>query len=221
MTTSILHEDGGNFPFLHQYDKYVLHVSDCIAGGFAKNAVLGKAPRDLDMYFAYEENYEDTKQRMLNDDDHAWHVKYDTGHATCMTDGKVSIDLVKYHFGTPSDIINDFDFSICKFAWVRVREDSNEEPEAKIDDSEVSNDGYPFEAFFSPLFFEHLSMKRLVIDEKLPLPLSTFQRMFKYTRYGYNMCRESKVKLLVAIREMHIEGDVDDELAKTLYEGMD
>ena len=64
-------------------------------------------------------------------------------------------------------------------------------------------------------------MKRLVIDERLPLPLNTFQRMFKYTRYGYNMCRESKVKLLVAIRNMTIEGDVDDELARTLYEGMD
>ena len=43
-------------------------------------------------------------------------------------------------------------------------------------------------------FFEHLHMKRLVIDENIPFPISTWERTYRYKGYGYNMCRETKKK---------------------------
>ena len=215
--TDWIHEDGDNFPFLHRYEKFVLQPGDCIAGGFAKNALLHKQPRDLDMYFPSQEHYLHTKEVMVND---GWSVKYDTDHATCLTKDNLSIDLVKVHYGTAEQIIDGFDFTICKFAWVRLREDHNDNDDDLFIDDGVDDEGYPFEAVFSPVFFEHLAMKRLVIDNMMVLPLNTFQRMFKYTRYGYNLTRESKIKLISAIHSIPMTSseDVDALLSHTLYE---
>lgn len=54
-------------------------------------------------------------------------------------------------------------------------------------------------------FFEHLHMKRLVIDENIPFPVSTWERSYRYKGYGYNMCRETKKKLLQAIKGVNVE----------------
>ena len=48
-------------------------------------------------------------------------------------------------------------------------------------------------------FFEHLNLKRLVTDDKIPFPMSTFERMIRYIGYGYRPCRETKVKIATAI----------------------
>lgn len=52
---------------------------------------------------------------------------------------------------------------------------------------------------------EHLHMKRLVIDENIPFPVSTWERSYRYKGYGYNMCRETKKKLLQAIKGINVE----------------
>lgn len=221
--TEFVHESGSEFPMMHHYDKMLFHVGDMIAGGFAKNAVLGNRPRDLDMYFNSVDDLEDTRLRLLAD---GWEKRYESPHAIGVTDGHTSVDLVKMEFGSAEEILATFDFTVCKFAWVRVGEIVSEiENAGQIDDKEGGADGYPCEAVFASTFFEHLAMKRLVIDDKLPLPLSTFQRMFKYTRYGFNLCRASKVKLLTAINDAVTSlpqgSDINDALSNILYEGID
>lgn len=67
-------------------------------------------------------------------------------------------------------------------------------------------------------FFEHLHMKRLVIDDEIPFPMSTLERMFRYAKYGYFPCRETKMKIVKALREL---SDEQVELTESLYDGMD
>lgn len=48
--------------------------------------------------------------------------------------------------------------------------------------------------------------------------MSTFERIIKYSKYGYYPCRETKLKLIKHIRELP-ESAV--ELSNSLYDGID
>ena len=76
-----------------------------------------------------------------------------------------------------------------------------------------------FEVMYHEDYFEHLQMKRLVIDDGIPFPVSTFNRSYKYQSYGYGLCKESKIKLITSLREIDVLNE--DELGKSLYEGKD
>ena len=60
-------------------------------------------------------------------------------------------------------------------------------------------------------------MKRLVVDEKLPYPVSTFERMLRYAKYGYFPCKDTKMRIIYGIREVE---DVKG-LSESLYDGLD
>ena len=83
------------------------------------------------------------------------------------------------------------------------------EYEEKEDDyfpfSSASIVAYEYKLLYHEKFFEHLHMKRLVIDENIPFPVSTWERSYRYKGYGYNMCRETKKKLLQAIKGVNVE----------------
>lgn len=64
---------------------------------------------------------------------------------------------------------------------------------------------YEYKLLYHEKFFEHLHMERLVIDENIPFPVSTWERSYRYKGYGYNMCRETKKKLLQAIKGVNVE----------------
>ena len=86
----------------------------------------------------------------------------------------------------------------------------------KIPHFKISNIEY--KVMYDDKFFEHLHTKRLVVDDKILFPMSTFERMIRYIKYGYMPCRETKLKIATAIHETNIE---DISVSKSLYEGMD
>lgn len=64
-------------------------------------------------------------------------------------------------------------------------------------------------------------MKRLIIDndvDDIILPIDTFNRMFRYARYGYFPCRETRMKIIEAIRRMPFFEE--DMLSRELYKGV-
>jgi predicted nucleic-acid-binding Zn-ribbon protein len=71
--------------------------------------------------------------------------------------------------------------------------------------SSASIVAYEYKLLYHEKFFEHLHMKRLVIDENIPFPVSTWERSYRYKGYGYNMCRETKKKLLQALKGVNVE----------------
>ena len=48
--------------------------------------------------------------------------------------------------------------------------------------------------------------------------MSTFERMLRYAKYGYFPCKETKMKIVKALRELD---DKQVELSESLYDGMD
>lgn len=42
-------------------------------------------------------------------------------------------------------------------------------------------------------------------DGNIPFPVSTWERSYRYKGYGYNMCRETKKKLLQALKGVNVE----------------
>ncbi|MGJ0464724.1 hypothetical protein ACR73N_12590, partial [Listeria monocytogenes] len=66
---------------------------------------------------------------------------------------------------------------------------------------------------------EHLHLKRLVVDNTLNFPISTFERMIRYVGYGYKPCLETKAKLVDAINS--IQNIDENDFSKSLYEGLD
>ena len=117
------------------------------------------------------------------------------------------MELVKKCFGTPTEILNYFDFTIVKIAYFKVEEDEDVKYKVK----------------FHKDFFEHLHLKRLVIDDDTTVyPINTFERMLKYAKYGYQPCKETKIKLLEILMTMSVdEVDVESFLSKSLYQGLD
>lgn len=71
---------------------------------------------------------------------------------------------------------------------------------------------------YNDKFFEHLHLKRLVIDNEIPFPMSTFERVLRYAKYGYFPCKETKLKLVKALNEL---SDKEIEVPESLYDGWD
>ena len=69
----------------------------------------------------------------------------------------------------------------------------------------TNQERWEYKLLYHEKFFEHLHMKRLVIDENIPFPVSTWERSYRYKGYGYNMCRETKKKLLQALKGVNVE----------------
>lgn len=116
-------------------------------------------------------------------------------------------EYLKRFFGIeekPKEILRSFDFTVTKMAYYK-------EPkyEEKEDDyfpfSSASIVAYEYKLLYHEKFFEHLHMKRLVIDENIPFPVSTWERSYRYKGYGYNMCWETKKKLLQALKGVNVE----------------
>lgn len=135
-------------------------------------------------------------------------------------------------FGKPEEILNKFDFTITKFAYYKeeVEDETGavakrqELPFETLEDEHFLEEiGIPethieYKILMDDAFFEHLHLKRIVIDKDIPFPMSTFERMLRYAKYGYFPCKETKMKIINALRDLT---DEQVELSESLYDGMD
>jgi len=217
-------------------DKYLFGHKGFIAGGFAKQIFNEQRVRDLDIFFESREDFDAAvewyggtnaygrlgptskegdriDEYYENDNVHAFEHTYKEKRV-------MIIELNKKIFGPPISIIEQFDFTIAKFAYALQQIQNTPGPDGNpwVDENGFS---YHYEglAIYHPKYFEHLTLKRLVIDEAIPYPTSTYERMFKYAKYGYFPCRETKIKMIKALREMP-EEDVT-KLANYYTDGID
>lgn len=191
-----------NFWQIRWLDKYMEGHKGFIAGGCFKNILSGERVKDIDIFFESESDFQEAIDS-FNDEKHqkeGWRFKYRNEKACAFQkEGeKVWIEFIESEFGKPEEILRSFDFTVTKMAYYK-------EPkyEEKEDDyfpfSSASIVAYEYKLLYHEKFFEHLHMKRLVIDENIPFLVSTWERSYRYKGYGYNMCRETKKKLLQAI----------------------
>lgn len=202
-----------NFRQLYFLDKFLIGHKGFVAGGCFKNIFNKQAVKDIDMFFESKGGFNDAVKYfkdLIKENPEEWRKSYENKNvwAIYSEKDKLRIELVRSVFGSPEKIISDFDFSVTKFAYYR-----NE------DNIDVEDYMAQFEVMYHEDYFEHLQMKRLVIDDEIPFPVSTFNRSYKYQSYGYGLCKESKIKLITSLREIDVLNE--DELGKSLYEGKD
>lgn len=204
--SNFVDETEWNFPKIKWLDKYMAGHKGFIAGGCFKNIFSDTKTKDIDIFFKNKDDF--IKARKYFEDNDEFVFFYKSGKVVAFKDKKTDliIELIRGKYGTPKQIIEDFDFTIVKFAYYKqIKIDSNEE------------ETISYKCLYSDKFFEHLTLKRLVIDDKTPFPINTFDRMFRYAKYGYFPCRETKKNLINEIYELEELEDV----SLSLYEGID
>jgi hypothetical protein len=93
---------------------------------------------------------------------------------------KHKIQLIRRYFTSPTETIENFDFTVCC---------------AAVDINDV---------YHHQTFFMDLAKKRLVINA-LPYPLSTMQRMQRYIKNGFTICNHGLLTIAKAMKDIDFE----------------
>lgn len=218
----LIEQEINNFWQLGWLDEFMIGHKGFICGGCFKNIFNKEKVKDIDIFFENAQEWQRAvdyfdersvgfgfeEDRVTEETaQYRFYYENDNVKAYKHINTGVAIELCRKIFGTAKDVIDRFDFTITKFALYKekvVDENDEEHIETKV----VCDDK----------FFEHLHLKRLVIDDKIPFPMSTFERMLKYAKYGYFPCKETKMKIVKAIRELD---EKQVEISENLYNGMD
>ena len=191
---------------LRQLDKFMSGHNGFIAGGCFKNLFNHEKIKDVDVFFKTQDDFTAACKSLSNSKDFCSLYESNNVIAFKHAESGIVLELVRKIFGEPEEIINQFDFTIVKFAYYK---DIVEE-----DGEEITT----YKAIYHKNFFEHLHLHRLIIDDKIPYPMSTFNRIIKYARYGYITCTETKQKIINALRSL----SEDEILVPTnFYNGVD
>lgn len=187
-------------------DLYMAGHSGFIAGGCFKNIFAGEKIKDLDIFFESENEFLSAVSYFK---DHAGYVESYENKNTVAFKNKatnIRIELVRSIFGPPEEIISRFDFSITKFAYFKCLDVS----------AQTEESGITYKIIHHIDFFEHLTLKKLVLEKDILFPVSTWERSYRYRGYGFGLCKESKANLLLAL-----QGANPNNLSNELYFGID
>lgn len=241
----LVNQERDNFWVLNWLDEFMVGHKGFICGGCFKNIFNHEKVKDLDIFFKSKEDWEDAvnwfdsktkgyidsesfdSENGLSEEDAEYTFYYQNDNVKAYKHKKtgVAIELCCKIFGTAEEILNQFDFTVVKFAYYKEEVDDSSnltfEEVLALNEMglEVEKETHiEYKVLHDDKFFEHLHMKRLVIDNEIPFPMSTFERMFRYAKYGFFPCKETKMKIISALRDLD---DKQVELSESLYDGMD
>ena len=184
-------------------DQYFIGHNGFIAGGFAKSIFQGLKIRDLDIFFYSVEDMVDAQNYYYSNEEYATYYENVNVVAFKNIITGVILELNRKIFGYPEDILNQFDFTISKFAYCKLEVTNNPGPDGTPwEDENGSITHIEYLAIYHENFFEHLSLKRLVVDYLVPYPASTFHRLFKYGKQGFFPCRGTKIIIMKSCRDL-------------------
>jgi len=192
-------------------DLYMIGHKGFIAGGCFKNVFQGVRIKDVDIFFNSESDFSEASIYFKGNEDYIF--SYENKNTIAFKNKKtnIRIELVRSQFGTPSEILEKFDFSITKFCYYK---------NITIADSDLPfnppSENIEYKCLHHEYFFEHLVIKKLVLEKDILFPVSTFERSYRYNKYGYGLCKESKGNLIEALKTANT-----DDLSNELYFGLD
>lgn len=94
-------------------------------------------------------------------------------------------------------------FAACNNEIERYRLATDSEKQRMINALKASKN--PKAKEYLKRFFGIEEEPKYEFNENIPFPVSTWERSYRYKGYGYNMCRETKKKLLQAIKGINVE----------------
>jgi len=181
-------------------DYYMECHKGFIAGGCFKNIFKNQKIKDLDIFFENEKDFSEAVEHFKSNENYVLSYENDNTISYKNKNTNVRIELIRNTYGTAQEIISKFDFSITKFAYARKQE----------------SEGVIYYNLFVNTFFEDMTSNKLVIDGDLLYPVSSFERSYRYRTYGFGLCKESKSKLIEALKNSNT-----DDLSNDLYFGID
>ena len=213
MENNYIIEDEDDHFSVHFLKKYMIGIDGIIAGGCFKNIFKKEKVKDIDIFFRNKNDFDkalDVYKDKVNKGKFEKKYKNKNVVAFYDKDNDITIELIKKkYYSSPEELLNEFDFTITKFAYY-----------FEIDDDTDGNFHFNYSVMYHKKFFEHLLTNKLVIEEpNLLYPFSTFERSLRYTKYGYNLCKQSKVNLLICTRKA--ENFDENDLSRSLYAGLD
>lgn len=235
--TMLIKQQRENFWILNWLDQFMIGHKGFICGGCFKNIFCHEMVKDLDIFFKCRSDFDNAIQYFdsmstgyegddKRNEEYSFYYENSNVKAYKHIRTGVVLELCCKIFGSAENIINQFDFTIVKFAY--YKEEVEDETGAPVDGGTFGVSVIGSEAptkthieymvLHDDKFFEHLHMKRLVIDKDIPFPMSTFERMFRYAKYGYFPCKETKIKIIASLRDLT---DEQVKLSESLYDGMD
>lgn len=216
--SEFVQRDVENFYQLRWLDLYMMGHKGFIAGGCFKSIFTGEKVKDIDIFFESNIDYQEAKIYYDENDDYYFY--YENTKVTSYKHKKsgMRIELIKSVYGKPEEIINQFDFSVTKFAYYKEIEKLPPDYFQEVDFGESDEEILTYKIIHHKNFFEDLQLKRLVVNANIKYPNGTFERMIKYVKYGYSPCKETKINIINAIRA---NDNPDDALSGSLYFGID
>lgn len=177
-------------PKLRKLDRFMENHNGYIAGGCFKNLFLDQPIKDVDIFFNDVTDYEEAVEYYEGDAEYVKVVDHDRFTTfKCNVTG-LYIQLIKSFTGEPEDVVGNFDFTITKAYYCK-------------------NELGEYEFYCHERFFEHLVNRKLVLDDQILFPASTFNRSYRYTKYGFGLCGESKQKLVHALQGVELPTQQD------------
>ena len=189
-----------SFPKVRFLDLYMEGHKGFIAGGCFKNIFKGTKIKDLDMFFENEADFNEAVNLFEKDNRYVFSYENPKVKAYKNKETEIRVELIRSVYGTPAEVLGKFDFTITKYAYAKKQTD----------------EGYVYYNLFVNTYFEELTNGKLVIDDQMLFPVSSWERSYRYRSYGFGLCRESKEKLLEALKDAET-----DDLSNELYFGID
>lgn len=214
-------------------DKFIQDHKGFICGGCFKNIFNQEKVKDLDIFFLNRADFEDAVRYYdsktlgyaldtdwgVSEDEAAYIFLYENENVKAYINKNtgIRIELCCKIFGAPEEILNQFDFTITKFAYYKEKVKRSNPLDNDFVDGDISTD-VEYKVLMHDKFFEHLHLKRLVADDKILFPMSTLERSFRYAEYGYFPCKETKLKIADSIHQLT---KMQLTTSDSLYRGLD
>ena len=220
----LVKERKDNYWALNWLDQFMIGHKGFICGGCFKNIFNKEKVKDLDIFFKSKSDFEEAVSYYNSNEEYKFSYENANVKAYVHKKTDVRIELCCKIFGKAEDILNQFDFTITKFAYYKeeVEDETGAEFVSPFDNETIEvplkSTHIEYKVLIHDKFFEHLHMKRLVTDDKILFPMSTFERIIRYAKYGYFPCKETKMKIAREINNLSKE---QLEVSEVLYDGMD
>lgn len=194
-------------PKVRFLDIYMMGHKGYVAGGCFKNIFQGERLKDIDLFFESEKDWVGADLYYKTNEDYVFSYENNKVKAYKNKKTEIRVELVRGSYGTAKEMLERFDFSVVKFAYYK-KVVSGSDP--------FEDDSTEYVCLFHIDYFEHLVCKKLVIEQDILFPESTWERSYRYVKYGFRLCFESKKNLMASLKDSDPEN-----LSNSMYDGID
>lgn len=137
--------------------------SGFLAGGCFKDLLLGRVPKDLDLFFITDETF--AEGLTIFEASNQWLKIYTTPHCTAFASEGTIVELISERFGFPETVVGNFDFTLTQCGLVFR--------------------GGQYQLFMCSSWRDDLQKKRLRYGNVGVNSSQPLERLFRYNTYNF------------------------------------